>query len=203
MTGKPSDSMLPGQRHTRLGSASGSGAGGIANPVFRPFLIHSSNKFQKWFCSRPNDVKIFCFSVKLWSQRSKLEAQPLGTQWRTSRRIHSHPVGTCSDPNSHVCLLFSPTASEQFSAAGQEKVPALSLNLLPNEVGLELRRGHLAQTHLRVSKFQGRVRQQPSFTFSKMQHPMGFYPRKERGTIGRLFLSSQLVQLMTGGDRKV
>ena len=142
--------------------------------------------------------------MKLWSQRSKLEAQPLGTQWRTSRKIHSHPVGTCSDPNSHVCLLFSPTASEQFSAAEQEKVPAPSLNLLPKEAGLELPRGFLAQNPSeRVSKFQRRVRQQPSFTFSKMQHPMGFYPGKERGTIGWLFLSSQFVQLMTGSDRKV
>lgn len=144
--------------------------------------------------------------MKLWSQRSKLEAQPRGAQWRTSRKIHSHPVGTRSDPNSHMYFLFSPTASEQFSAAKQEKVPMPSLNLLSKEAGLELRRGSCAQKPAESFKVpRGGSGGSLCLHFSKMQHLMGFffYHGKARGTVEWLFLSSQFIQLMTGSDHKV
>lgn len=177
-----------------------------ANPVSSPFLIHSSNKFQKWSCPRPNDVKILCLSVKLWSQRSKLEAQPLGAQWRTSRKIHSHPVGTHSDPNSHMHFLFSPSASEQFSAAKQEKVPTPSPNLLPKEAGLELWRGSCAQKPAESFKVprEGQVAAF-AYIFPKCNIWWVFFfnPGKARGTVGWLCLSSQFTQLMTGSDHKV
>ena len=72
--------------------------------VFSLSLIHSSNKFQVWACHRPNHVNILCFSVKFWSQRSKWEAHPLGIQQRASRKIHSLPVGTCSNPKAQSTL---------------------------------------------------------------------------------------------------
>lgn len=148
----------------------------IANPVSSPFLIHSSNKFQKWSCPRPNDVKILCFSVKLWSQRSKLEAQPLGAQWRTSRKTHSHPVGTRSDPNSHMHFSFSSAASEQFSAAKQEKVPTPSLNLLPKEAGLELSERILCtKASWEFQSSEGGSGGTLCLHFSKMQHLIFFF----------------------------
>lgn len=101
-------------------------------------------------------------------------------------------------------FLFSPSASEQFSAAKQEKVPTPSLNLLPKEAGLELWRGSCAQKPAESFKVprEGQVA-----AFAYIFPSMGFFfffnPGKARGTVGWLFLSSQFTQLMTGSDHKV
>lgn len=164
--------------------------------VFSLSLIHASNKFQVWACHRPNPVNILCFSAKLWSQRSKWEAHPLGIQQRPSKKIHSLSVGTCSNPNAQS----TPSTASKHLAVGSRRKPSTPqclFNLLPKEAGLEHRSRFLAWSPSEGFEVPRRVRQQPWLTghFPKCKAWCVFSHEKKRGTTGWWPLARQLVWL--------
>lgn len=78
-------------------------------------------------------------------------------------------------------LFLSPTALEQVSAPEQETVPTHSLNLWPEEAGLEHPRAFLAQNPSESFKVPGKGQAATfAYIFSKMQHPVFLFWRKKR-----------------------